>query len=91
MWSVNEADMDEDCLYLNVWTPAKPGSAETLPVMVWIYGGGFIMGSANLDLYDGKVLASREQVVVVSMQCRVGALDFLCLEEAMKKKRRRGR
>jgi para-nitrobenzyl esterase len=65
----------EDCLYLNVWTPSlKP--QRPAPVMVWIHGGGFTMGSTSLELYDGAALA-REGVVVVSMNYRLGALGFL--------------
>jgi para-nitrobenzyl esterase len=69
----------EDCLYLNVWSPAKSPS-EGLPVMVWIYGGGFAGGSTALGQYHGEPLA-RHGVVVVSIGYRVGALGFLALPE----------
>ena len=64
----------EDCLSLNVWTPkdAKPGS---LPVMVWIYGGGFVSGSTSESRQDGQFLAHRN-VVVVSMNYRLGIIGF---------------
>lgn len=65
----------EDCLYLNVWTPAK-SSSDRLPVMVWIYGGGFSMGSTSYAYSDGTELA-RNGVVVVSVAYRVGYLGFL--------------
>ncbi len=65
----------EDCLYLNVWTPAKD-VGERLPVMVWIYGGGFAMGSTATPLYDGTRL-SQKGVVVVSVGYRVGPFGFL--------------
>ena len=65
----------EDCLYLNVWTPAKSAS-EHLPVMVWIYGGGFQAGSASEPRQDGGRLA-RKGVVVVSMNYRLGVFGFL--------------
>ncbi|HLZ98640.1 MAG TPA: carboxylesterase family protein, partial [Steroidobacteraceae bacterium] len=72
-------DISEDCLYLNVWTPAKsPG--QRLPVMVWIYGGGFAFGATNLPLYDGKNLAKRG-VVLVSLAYRVGPLGFMAHRE----------
>lgn len=76
MWNPN-TDLSEDCLYLNVWTPApKPKNAT---VMVWIYGGGFQTGTSSLPLYDGKFLARVERVIVVSMNYRLGALGFLAL------------
>jgi len=65
----------EDCLYLNVWSPAQ-SPKERLPVMVWIYGGGFVSGFTSLPLYSGENLA-RKGVVVVSIAYRVGPLGFL--------------
>ncbi|KAJ8407943.1 hypothetical protein AAFF_G00269870 [Aldrovandia affinis] len=65
----------EDCLYLNVYTPVKPGQPNRLPVMVWIHGGGFVMGGASL--YDGSSLAAFGDVVVVIIQYRLGILGFL--------------
>ena len=67
----------EDCLYLNVWTPAK-SPREKLPVMVWIYGGGFAGGSTEDPGTDGAALA-RKGVIVVSAAYRVGKLGFLAL------------
>ena len=77
------ASENEDCLYLNVWTP-DPAPAEPLPVMVWIHGGGNQTGSAG-DLvplgvggrfYDGRALAEERNVVVVSLNYRVGVFGF---------------
>ena len=65
----------EDCLYLNVWTPAKQ-AGERLPVMVWIHGGGYTNGSTAMPLYAGDRLA-RRGVVVVSLAYRLGPLGFL--------------
>ena len=65
----------EDCLYLNVWTPAT-GTTERLPVMVWIYGGGFVGGSTAGALTTGERLASKG-VIVVSVAYRVGPLGYL--------------
>ena len=69
----------EDCLYLNVWTPAK-SSGEKLPVMVWIYGGGFAMGATSVPLYSGEQLA-KMGVIVVSIAYRVGPLGFMAHPE----------
>lgn len=65
---------DEDCLYLNVWTGASQAD-ERHPVMVWIHGGGFIVGTARTPLYDGEQLA-RDGVVLVSINYRLGLLGF---------------
>ncbi len=65
----------EDCLYLNVWTPAR-AAADRLPVLVWIYGGGFNTGSTSVPVHDGAKLA-RHGVVLVSVNYRVGVLGFL--------------
>src|SRR6185437_5348304 len=66
---------DEDCLYVNVWTPAT-SSADQLPVMVWIYGGGFVAGATSLPVYEGTNLA-KKGVVLVSIAYRVGPFGFL--------------
>ncbi|OMC38880.1 carboxylesterase [Mycobacterium sp. GA-1841] len=67
------ANAAEDCLSLNVWTP--PVSEQKRPVMVWIHGGAFIGGSG--DIYDAGRLASRGDIVVVTINYRLGALGFL--------------
>ncbi|MES2722066.1 MAG: carboxylesterase/lipase family protein [Pseudomonadota bacterium] len=71
---------DEDCLNLNVFTPATDGARR--PVMVWIHGGGFTHGAGYEPLYDGGPLAERGDVVVVSLNYRLGALGFLSIPEA---------
>lgn len=71
--------MSEDCLYLNVWTPAKSAS-DKLPVLVWIYGGGFNFGSTSDPNYNGANLA-KKGVVLVSIAYRVGRLGFLAHPE----------
>ncbi len=65
----------EDCLYLNVWTPAK-SPRDHLAVMVWIYGGGFSIGATSMASYNGTNLA-RKGVVVVSVAYRLGPFGFL--------------
>lgn len=69
------ATQDEDCLTLNVWTPGSDGSGR--PVMVWIHGGGFTGGSGASALYGGARLAERGDVVVVTINYRLGILGFL--------------
>lgn len=69
----------EDCLYLNVWTPAK-SAKEKIPVLVWIYGGGFAAGATSEATYNGKNLA-KKGVVLVSISYRVGLLGFMAHPE----------
>ncbi|XP_060515824.1 neuroligin-like protein glit-1 isoform X2 [Cylas formicarius] len=69
-------DMDEDCLYLNIFTPdIHEGTAQKYPVMVYIHGGDFIHGASNL--FPGHILATFYKVVVVTFNYRLGALGFL--------------
>lgn len=75
----NAPGMSEDCLYLNVWTPAKSAS-DRIPVLVWIYGGGFSAGSTSDPNCSGEKLA-RKGVVLVSIAYRVGQLGFLAHPE----------
>jgi para-nitrobenzyl esterase len=67
----------EDCLYLNVTTPACDDAGR--PVMVWIHGGGFTTGAGSIPWYSGVRLAALDDVVVVSVNYRLGALGFLHL------------
>jgi para-nitrobenzyl esterase len=71
-------EQGEDCLYLNVYTPAA--DAGRRPVLVWIHGGAFVLGSGSQSIYDGRALARRGDVVVVTINYRLGALGFLDLE-----------
>nr|XP_055030348.1 fatty acyl-CoA hydrolase precursor, medium chain-like [Misgurnus anguillicaudatus] len=66
--------VSEDCLYLNVYTPSQRSESEKLPVMVWIHGGGLVLGGAAT--YDGSSLAAYENIVVVVIQYRLGILGF---------------
>ncbi len=70
---------NEDCLYLNVWAPAKPAN-EKLAVMVWIYGGGFTIGGTSMSLYDGMNFA-KKGVIMVSVAYRLGAFGFMAHPE----------
>lgn len=73
------ANCSEDCLYLNVWTPAKT-TKDKLPVFVWIYGGGFAGGATSDPLFDGKVFAENG-VVYASIPYRLGKLGFMAHPE----------
>ncbi|MBW3669463.1 MAG: carboxylesterase family protein [Actinobacteria bacterium] len=70
--------MAEDCLTLNVWTPAVDDGGR--PTMVWVHGGGFLFGSSSRELFDGAGFA-RDDVVLVSLNYRLHALGFLYLDE----------
>ncbi|XP_040838503.1 cocaine esterase-like isoform X3 [Ochotona curzoniae] len=72
--NVSLSPMSEDCLYLSVYTPAHAREGSRLPVMVWIHGGGLVAGMASI--YDGSALAAFEDVVVVTIQYRLGILGF---------------
>ncbi len=74
-----EEPQDEDCLFLNVWTPAADGLMR--PVMVWIHGGAFTNGSGSSPMHPGANLAKRGGVVMVTINYRLGALGFLNLNE----------
>jgi len=75
---------NEDCLFLNIWRPSgdnTPNADSKLPVMVYIHGGAFAFGSSTEPHYDGGVLAATRNVIVVSMNYRLGYLGFLALPE----------
>ncbi|CAL9662192.1 carboxylesterase/lipase family protein [Streptomyces sp. enrichment culture] len=76
----NTLPMSEDCLRLNIWTGASPADERPRPVLVWIYGGGFRVGTGGNRRYDGEALA-RKGVVVVTFNYRLGALGFLATPE----------
>ena len=75
-----EEPTSEDCLYLNVWTPAKASAGARLPVIVFIYGGGFTIGSSGMPNYGGEETA-RAGAVFVNFNYRVGALGFMAHPE----------
>ncbi|MEO7975637.1 carboxylesterase family protein [Flavobacterium sp.] len=72
----------EDCLYLNIWSPAK-SAKEKVPVLVWIYGGGFNFGATSEATYNGEKLA-KKGVILVSIAYRVGQLGFMAHPELSK-------
>jgi len=74
--------MSEDCLYLNVWTPAKKGT-EHLPVLVYFYGGGFVAGDGSEPRYDGESMATKG-IVSVTVNYRLGVFGFMAHPELTK-------
>jgi para-nitrobenzyl esterase len=77
---LDSAAQDEDCLTLQVWTPGL--DARGRAVLVWLHGGAFTSGSGSLPLFDGAPLARRGDVVVVTVNYRLGALGFLLVHES---------
>jgi para-nitrobenzyl esterase len=77
-----DKEMSEDCLYLNVWTPAQSADAR-LPVYLWFYGGGFAAGAASEPRYDGEYLA-KQGIVVVEPNYRLGIFGFFAHPELTK-------
>lgn len=75
----NEPVIGEDCLVLNVWTPGLDGVGR--PVMVWLHGGGFEAGTASMLLYDGANVARRGDVVIVTVNHRLGVMGHLHLAD----------
>jgi para-nitrobenzyl esterase len=68
-------EVHEDCLYLNVWTPGADDARR--PVLVWLHGGGWVAGAGSLPLHNGARLAARGNVVVVTLNYRLGLFGFL--------------
>lgn len=83
MWNPN-TNVSEDCLYLNIWVPQRvrirhSDQSPKVPILVWIYGGGYMSGTSTLDVYDADIVAATSDVIVASMQYRVGSFGFLYL------------
>ena len=79
-----DSTCNEDCLYLNIWTPHLPSgklpAAKKKAVLLWIHGGGFTSGTGSDTTFDGGNMASRGDVVVVTINYRLGSLGFLSLD-----------
>ncbi|XP_070591774.1 cholinesterase-like [Erythrolamprus reginae] len=80
IWSP-KTPLSEDCLSLNIWVP-HPQPSSSVPVLVWIHGGGYLMGTSSVDIFNGTHLAATENVIVVTINYRLGALGFLYLPPA---------
>jgi para-nitrobenzyl esterase len=78
-----EEPTSEDCLYLNIWVPAEAKPDAKLPVLVYIHGGGFTIGSSGMALYAGEGVAKRD-AVFVNFNYRLGALGFMAHPELTK-------
>ncbi|XP_014788401.1 acetylcholinesterase, partial [Octopus bimaculoides] len=71
-------NLSEDCLYLNIWAPTEARKFHSnLTTMIWIYGGGFISGSSAKDVFDGRWLAVSQNIIVASLNYRLGPFGFL--------------
>jgi para-nitrobenzyl esterase len=70
---------NENCLFLNIWTPGIDDARR--PVMVWIHGGAFLIGSGSQDMFRGNTLVSNRNIVLVTINYRMGALGFMNLKE----------
>ncbi len=78
-FSAGDREISEDCLNLNIWTPGLDDARR--PVMVWIHGGGFRTGTGSSPMYDGATLSRRGDVVIVTINYRLGPVGFLFAEE----------
>ena len=79
VFASNPEPSGEDCLFLNIWSPGADDKRR--PVLFWIHGGGFTMGSGSTPWYDGTAFATNGDVVVVTINYRLGALGFLHLAD----------
>ncbi|KAF8770251.1 Acetylcholinesterase-1 like protein [Argiope bruennichi] len=76
-WYVNGLYKSEDCLFLNIWTPVDASPSNQKAVLFWIHGGGFRFGSIQDQLYNGVPLAGIGDIIVVTVNYRLGAFGFL--------------
>jgi len=74
----------EDCLFLNIWRPANIPTKPLLPVMLWIHGGSFLTGSGNEPLFDGANITAKQDVIVITINYRLGPLGFLVTDNTGK-------
>ncbi len=79
-----EEATSENCLYMNIWAPGNSHAGSKLPVIVFIYGGGFTIGSSGIALYGGEPIAKTGKAVFVNFNYRVGILGFMAQPELSK-------
>jgi para-nitrobenzyl esterase len=77
--SMVDGTSNEDCLTLNIWAPAAKGAA-SLPVLLWVFGGSFVIGSGGMEDYNGQALSEATGAIVVTINYRLGPLGFLALQ-----------
>ena len=83
MWNAN-TKISEDCLYLNLWIPSNARKSNLkLATMLWVYGGSLTSGTSTLALYDGSWLAASENIIVASLNYRLGPFGFLYLDDKL--------
>lgn len=75
-WYDDMPGKNEDCLYLNIYTPFFASYESKFAVLFWVHGGGMTFGSNRMDVYDGQALAAKEGVIVVTINYRLGALGY---------------
>ncbi|XP_070789554.1 cholinesterase-like [Pituophis catenifer annectens] len=80
IWSP-KTPLSEDCLSLNIWVP-HPQPSSPVPVLVWIHGGSYAFGTSSMDMFNGASLSAAENIIVVTINYRLGALGFLYLPPA---------
>ncbi|GBM67628.1 Acetylcholinesterase-1 [Araneus ventricosus] len=76
-WYDDLPGKSEDCLYLNIYAPSYAKTGSNLAVLFWIHGGGFVFGSSRMDVYDASALVLHGNVIVVTINYRLGVLGFL--------------
>ncbi|XP_035215917.1 acetylcholinesterase-1-like isoform X2 [Stegodyphus dumicola] len=76
-WYDDKPGKSEDCLYLNIWTPFETNTSNPKAVLYWMYGGGFFLGSIRMDLYKGHLVSALGDIIVVTVNYRLGSFGFL--------------
>ncbi|KAF4525883.1 hypothetical protein B566_EDAN014660 [Ephemera danica] len=75
MWNPN-TNISEDCLYLNIWAPKKRKDSPKVPLLVWVYGGGYMSGTITLDVYEASILAAENDVLLHHARAAVSSREI---------------